>query len=216
MIPSHSQENRYDVLCRQLSRIDLVCILTALDLLLHFLLLAPLCYHLQFLRKHQPLIYLLLSKHKLLNCCPRKILVRFKNLFVTVPPAWLEITSTFTPKCRNLTARSPTTPILNQYCKLVVDRTINFVPFYTIATFLYLFYYMHHYFLLRNIALLIHCGRFSLMSSRQFTPDFLQMFTKRLQKNQKYFCLLCNSKGESRIVNYDTGQIKGRRVLKGP
>ena len=48
------------------------------------------------------------------------------------------------------------------------------------------------------------------------TPDFLQIFTKRLQKSQKSFYLLCSSKEESRTVNYGARQYKGRRKLKGP
>ena len=46
--------------------------------------------------------------------------------------------------------------------------------------------------------------------------DFLQIFTKTLQKSQKYFSLLCNSKEESRTVNYGTTQCKSRRKLKSP
>ena len=47
----------------------------------------------------------------------------------------------------------------------------------------------------------------------------IHIFYKILQKNcnhQKYFYLLCNSKKESRKVNYGTGHKKGGRGLKGP
>ena len=62
-----------------------------LELLPHLLLLAPLCYLLQFPRKRQPPIHLLHSVHKLLNCHIGKISVQISNLFVTVPPEWLAI-----------------------------------------------------------------------------------------------------------------------------
>ena len=40
-------------------------------------------------------------------------------------------------------------------------------------------------------------------------------FTKNLQKGQKHFYLLCNSKEESRTAHDGTRQYKGRRGLKG-
>ena len=45
---------------------------------------------------------------------------------------------------------------------------------------------------------------------------FYKVLQKRLQHRQNYFYLLCNSKEESRTVNYCTKHIKGRRGLKGP
>ena len=98
-----------------LSTNDLVCIVTILELLLHLLLLAPLCYHLQFLRKLQPLIHLFLSMHKLFNCRPGNMLVQFNNLFVRVPPAWLQIVLNRSLKSPNKFARSQITRILSQY-----------------------------------------------------------------------------------------------------
>ena len=44
----------------------------------------------------------------------------------------------------------------------------------------------------------------------------LQIFTKIIAKSQEHVYLLCNSKEESRTVNYRTKHIKGRRGLKGP
>ena len=70
MVPSHSQWNRYDLFRPQTSRNDLVCIITILQSPFRLLLFAPLCYHLRFLRKHQPPIHLLLNKHRLINCGP--------------------------------------------------------------------------------------------------------------------------------------------------
>ena len=90
MIPSHSQKNRYDPLRPQASRNDPVCIVTILELLLQLLLLVHLCYRLQFPRKHQLPIHLLLSKHKLLNCRPGNTSVQFKIFLATVPDAWPE------------------------------------------------------------------------------------------------------------------------------
>ena len=81
-------------------------------------------------------IYLLFNKHKLLNCRPGNILARFNKLFVTVPPAWLEIALNRALKSPNTTAHSPITPIDNQYCEPAPNRAINFDPLYTIATFL--------------------------------------------------------------------------------
>ena len=151
MIRSHSQLNRYDQFPPQTSRNELVCIVTTHEFLLHWFLSAPLCYHLQFLRKHQPPIHLLLSMHKRLNCRPGYISVRFNNCFVTVPPAWLERALKGALNSPNTTAYSPTTPIFNQYCELALDRAISFDPLYTVAIFLYILHYMHHYFLLEVI-----------------------------------------------------------------
>ena len=53
--------------------------------------------------------------HILLNCHPRKILVQSNNLFVTVPPAWLEAASIRAPKSPNIIASSQITRILSQY-----------------------------------------------------------------------------------------------------
>ena len=118
----------------QTSRNDLVGIVTIRELLLHLLLLAPLCYHLQFQWEHRPPIHLLLSTHNLLNCRPGNFLAQFNNLFVTVPPAWLEIALNGALKSPNTIAHSPTIPILNQYCEQSPGRAINFDPLYRIAT----------------------------------------------------------------------------------
>ena len=56
-----------------------------------------------------------LSMHKLLNCRPGKISVRFNNLFVIVPPAWLKIASKCAPKSLNIIVPNQITPILSQY-----------------------------------------------------------------------------------------------------
>ena len=79
------------------------------------LLLSPLCYRLQFLRKLQPPIHLLLSMHRLLHCRPGNILARFNSFFVTVPPAWLKKALNLVPNSPNTIAHSPTTPIFSQY-----------------------------------------------------------------------------------------------------
>ena len=60
-------------------------------------------------------IHLLLSKHHLLNCRPGNLLAQFNNLFVTVPPEWLELELNRALKIPNIIARSPITPILSQY-----------------------------------------------------------------------------------------------------
>ena len=97
------------------SRNDPVCIVTILESPLHLLLLAPLCYHVQFLLKHQPLIQLLLKMHKLFNYHPGKISVQSNNLFVTVPHAWLEVAPNRAPKSSNIIARSHITLALIWY-----------------------------------------------------------------------------------------------------
>ena len=74
----------------QTSRNDLVCIVTIQELLLHSLLLALLCYLLQFLPKHPLPSHLLLKQHNLLICRPVNLLARFNNLFVIAPHEWLE------------------------------------------------------------------------------------------------------------------------------
>ena len=85
---------------------------------------------------------------------------------------------------------------------------------------------MHHYFLFGVIALfdsqfhratrllsfIVDDSAYTLLANS--TPDFLKTFTKRLQKSQKYFYLLSNSKEASRTVNYCTRQYKGRRGIK--
>ena len=80
IVLSHSQKNRYDLFRPQTSRNDLVLTVTIQELLLH-LLLEPLCYHSQFLLKHQPPIHILHSMHQLLSHGPKDISVRFNNLF---------------------------------------------------------------------------------------------------------------------------------------
>ena len=80
-------------------------------------------------------IHLLLSMNEKLNCRPGNILVRFNNLFVTAPPAWLEVALSRALKSPNTTAHSPTTPILNQFCELAPEMAIIFDPPYSIATF---------------------------------------------------------------------------------
>ena len=122
--------------CPQTSRNDLVCIVTILESLLHLPLLAPPCYHLQFLRKHQPPIRFLLSTHKLLNCRPGNFLVQFNNSFVTVPPTWLKLALNPALKRPNTIAHCPTIPIINQYCNETPGRAINFDPLYRRATLL--------------------------------------------------------------------------------
>ena len=112
-----------------------------------------LCYHLQFLRKYKPPIFLLISKHKLFNCRPGNILAQCNILFVTVPTTWLEAALNRALRSPNTIAHSTTAPILSQYCKQPPGKAINFDPLHRIATFLYLFYYMHHYFLLEIITL---------------------------------------------------------------
>ena len=64
--------------------------------------------------------------------------------------------------------------------------------------------------------MILHCGRFSLISPRQLNSCFSTNFYKKKLQNAKYIFLLCNSKEESRTVNYGTGHIKSRRGLKGP
>ena len=81
-------------------------------------------------------IHFFLSMHKLLNCRHGNILDRFNSLFLTVLPAWLEIAINLALKSPNTTAHSSTTPTLNQYCELALDRAINFDPLYIFATFL--------------------------------------------------------------------------------
>ena len=115
-------EPLWDLFGPQTSRNDLVCIVTIQELLLHLLLLAPLCYHLQLLWKRRPPIHLLFNMHKLLLCRPGKISLQFNNFFVTVPPAGLEIVLNRALKSPNTTAHSPTIPIRNQYCKPALDR----------------------------------------------------------------------------------------------
>ena len=84
---------------------------------------------------------------------PGKLLAQSNNLFVTVPPAWLEIALNCAVKSANTIAHSPTILILNQYFEQSSGRAINFDPFYCIATVLRLLYYMHNYFLLKIFAL---------------------------------------------------------------
>ena len=60
-------------------------------------------------------IHLRLSMHKLLNCRPGNILDRFNYLFVTVPPAWLEVAKNRALKSPNTIAYSQITPILSQH-----------------------------------------------------------------------------------------------------
>ena len=136
MIPFQSQKNRYDLFRPQTSRNDLVCIVTTLQLLLHLLLLAPLCYHLQFPRKHQLPIHLLLNKHRLINCRPGNISAQFNHLFAIVPPAWPKIASNRALKSPNTIACSQITRILSHCWGQSLDRALNFNPFYTIAKFL--------------------------------------------------------------------------------
>ena len=45
---------------------------------------------------------------------------------------------------------------------------------------------------------------------------FSKFSTKTIAKKPKFFYLLCNSKEESRTINYGTRQYKSRRRLKGP
>ena len=83
-----------------------------------------------------PPIHFLISKHKLLHGRPGNILAQFNNLFVTVPPAWLEAALNLALKSPNTIAHSPNTPILSQYWEQSPGRVINFDPPYPIATFL--------------------------------------------------------------------------------
>ena len=59
--------------------------------------------------------HLLLNQHNLLFCRSGNLLVQFSNLFVTVPPAWLEIVLNRALKSLNITARSQITRIVSQY-----------------------------------------------------------------------------------------------------
>ena len=128
-----------------------------------------------------------------------------------------------------LIARNKITPILTMYWEQSPGRAINFDSFFTIATFLKLLHYMHHFFLfgvialfrfpitVRKMATILHCGWFSLSSLRQLNLWFSTNFYINTTKNsQKYFYLLCNSKEESRTVRYSKTQCKRRRSLKGP
>ena len=60
-------------------------------------------------------IHLLLNQHNLLNCRSGNLLDQFNNLFVTVPPAWLEMALNRVPKSPNIVARSQFTRILSQF-----------------------------------------------------------------------------------------------------
>ena len=115
MIPSQFQKNRYDLFRPQTSRSDLVCIITILELRLHLLLLALLCYHLQFLRKHQLPNHLLLNKHRLLSCRPGNISVQFNKIFPIVPPAWPDIALNRALKSPNTIGRSQITRTVSQF-----------------------------------------------------------------------------------------------------
>ena len=112
--PSPFPKEPFYPLRPQASRNDPVCIVTILELLLHLLLLAPLCYRLHFPRKHQPSIHLL-SKHELLNCRPGNTSVQFNILFVRVPLAWSIIALNRALKSPNIIARSQITLIPGQY-----------------------------------------------------------------------------------------------------
>ena len=70
--------------------------------------------------------HLLLSKHKLPNCRLGNISVRFNNLFVTVPPAWLKMALNHALKSPNTTTHSTSTPILSQYWEQSPVRAKNF------------------------------------------------------------------------------------------
>ena len=85
------------------------------EILLHLLLLAPLCYHPQFHWEHQPFVHLLLSTPNLFKCRLGNILAQFNNLFATVPLAWIEVALTLALKSPKTIARSKTTQIFSQY-----------------------------------------------------------------------------------------------------
>ena len=87
-----------------------------------------------------------------------------------------------------LIARNQTTPILSKYWEQSPGRAINFDPFYNIATFFNLLYYMHHYFLpgviafiwfpitVRKMATILHCGWFGSPLTPQFNLWFPTKF----------------------------------------
>ena len=81
-------------------------------------------------------IHLLLKQHNLLICRPGTLLAQFNTLFVTVPPAWLEIALNRALKSPNITDCSQITRILSQFWGQSLNKAINFDPLYIIATFL--------------------------------------------------------------------------------
>ena len=80
-------------------------------------------------------IHFLHNMQKLLNCRPRSISAQFNNLFLTVPPAWLEIASLCAPVNLITTACNQITPIFSQYWELGPDRAVSFDPFKTLPHF---------------------------------------------------------------------------------